>query len=1158
MGLDRPRESPLLLGSVKSNIGHVQAAAGVAGVIKMVQALRHEVLPQTLHVDAPTRHVDWAAGAVELLTEPRPWPRGERPRRAGVSSFGISGTNAHLIVEEAPRDGEFMEADQPDLAVLPWLISGKSEPAVREQAERLHSHLQAHPELAPLDVAFSLATARTRFERRAAVVGGEREQLLERLERLARGEVGSGVFEREAGRGKKTAFMFTGQGAQRAAMGAELCGVFPVFAEALDGVCAELDPHLGRSLKELLFVPKDSAQANLLEQTEFAQASLFAIELALCALLRSLGVEPDALIGHSIGEIVAAHVAGVFSLADACRLVAARGRLMGALPEGGGMLAVEAHEHELSAELEHFQDLALAAVNGPRGVVLSGPVGELDAFSEHWRERGRKTSRLRVSHAFHSHLMEPMLEEFRDLIEELRFDPPKIPIVSNSTGRMADASELTTADYWVRHVRHAVRFGEGVRSLRAAGVRRFLEVGPDGVLSAMAADCLAEQVEEPVLVAATLRAGRSESEALTAFLAEVHVDGGPVDWGALFAGRATRTVDLPTYAFQRRRYWHERWAGVGDLATVGLRAVEHPLLGAAMALAGERGWTCTAQLSLTTHPWLADHAVFGAVIVPGACLVELALAAGRELGCDLLEELTFEAPIVLPASGEVQLQIGIGEPDDAGSRRVEIHSRQQTDIADDGQQPQWICHALGALGTTVGLESPDSDRALEGLLKGAWPPEGCESLELSSFYEELAQAGLSYGPAFQGVGGAWMRDGEIFAEVTLDGPQLEEAERFGLHPALLDAALHSSLLARVGDREQDGLQLPFSVGAVRLHKGGVGALRVGISSTAEHQLSFVALDEHGEPALSIGSLRARPVESHRLQLAQGGSERLLYLDWAELVRDTVDDEGHRPEPVAIGDLGALGFDDAFEQSHRDLSELGEAMDGGGQAPDLLLVAASPRSASGDGGSALIAAAHGAVERMRVLLQDWLAEARLVDTRLTVLTRGAMGVLDGEVPDPVGAAVWGLVRAAQAEHPGRIQLLDLDPDGGAGEPPWSALLDREEPQIALRAGRAYVPRLAPVSDRDREAAPPTLDPDRTVLITGGTGGLGGLVAAHLARAHGVRHLLLVSRRGEQADGASELVARGSQSWAARRASLLAMCPNGTSLRARSRRSPRIDR
>jgi acyl transferase domain-containing protein/NAD(P)-dependent dehydrogenase (short-subunit alcohol dehydrogenase family)/acyl carrier protein len=1125
-GLDRPSEHPLRLGSIKSNIGHAQAVAGVAGVIKMVKAFEQELLPRTLHVDAPSGHVDWSKGAVKLLTEPERWPRGERPRRAGVSSFGISGTNVHMILEEAPPHDRELERDAPELPALPWLISASSEAALEDQARRLLSYVSAHPELAPMDVAFSLATGRAQLGQRAAVVGAGREQLLEGLETLARGEPGSRVVRRVAS-GGRTAFMFTGQGAQRARMGAELYERFPVFATALDEVCAELDPQLGQaSLKALMFAPEGSPESALLQRTEFTQASLFALEVALFRLCESLGVQADVLIGHSIGELVAAHVAGILSLADACLLVGARGRLMGSLPGGGGMLAVEASEDEVTAQLHDFAErLSIAAVNGPRAVVLSGDLQTLDAWATGWREQGRKVKRLSVSHAFHSPLMEPILERFHEVAEGVEFGHPEISIVSNVTGEPAEATELVTAGYWVRHVRETVRFADGIRALRASGVTRFLELGPEGVLCASARECLEhDQTGEGALLVPALRARRPETEALMVFAAEAHADGVAVDWPVLFAGRGARSTDLPLYAFQRRRFWHEPYTGAADLPAAGLAAADHPLLGAALFLADGQGWTFTGRLSLATHPWLADHAVLDTVVLPGAGLVELALSAGRHAGCELIEELTLEAPLVLVKDASVQLQVTVGESEDSGLRRVTIHSRETPPVDGSEQELEWVCHARGLLAPAAATEllQPSVQPSLQPPVQlpagEVWPPADAKAVEILSLYDDLSGVGLDYGPAFQGLTAAWRRGEETLAEVKLDRRQAGEATNFEIHPALFDAALHAGLLEMAQAPDAARLQMPFSLKGVRLHRRGASSLRVRIRRVDEHECSVAAYDELGAPVLSVDSLVARPVDAGKLRATRrAGQDPLFRMEWAAV---PLASGGGAPEHLALlGDVAEEDLDIAIDSRYADLAALREAIDGGGPVPEAVLVAATLKV--GDDGD-LAQRAHADVQRILGLLHEWLACEQVSGSRLVLLTNGAVAVTDGEAPDPAAACVWGLVRSAQSEHPGHFLLLDLPADLDAGEIPWSALLASDEPQLALRDGGARAPRLVPLHWHPDGSAP-SLDRGGTVLITGGTGGLGALVARHFAREHHVRHLLLVSRRGALAEGASELVA-----------------------------------
>ncbi|MEH1102902.1 type I polyketide synthase, partial [Micromonospora sp. CPCC 205561] len=556
-GQDREDAAPLLLGSVKSNIGHTQAAAGVAGVIKMVMAMRHGVVPPTLHVDEPSPHIDWTAGAVTLATAATPWPTADRPRRAAVSSFGVSGTNAHTIIEQAPAEVEAeAEPTAPtERTVAPVLLSARSDAALAAQAGRWAARFAADDTLRPLDVAFSSVTSRSALDRRAVLSATGRDDLLAGLRALAAGDpAGTVVVGAGSPRGQ-LAILFSGQGAQRAGMGRELYAEFPVFAAALDEVCGYLDRALPRPLREVLFAAEGSTDAELLDRTVFTQAGLFAVEVALFRLVESFGIAPDMVAGHSIGEVTAAYVAGVLSLEHASALVAARGRLMQALPSGGGMLAVAAAEADVLATLDGLADVGIAAVNGPSAVVVSGAVDALDEVERVWRDRGVRTRRLAVSHAFHSPLMEPMLARFRAVLDRLEFAAPSLPVVSNVTGALADADEIRTADYWVRHVRGAVRFADGVAALRAAGADTFLEIGPRSVLTTMVGDALPDG--NGVLAVPAQRGDRPEAHGLLAGLAGLHVHGVAVNWQPWFAETGARRVDLPTYAFQHQRYWPE-------------------------------------------------------------------------------------------------------------------------------------------------------------------------------------------------------------------------------------------------------------------------------------------------------------------------------------------------------------------------------------------------------------------------------------------------------------------------------------------------------------------------------------------------------------------------------------------------------------------------
>ncbi|MFE9324529.1 SDR family NAD(P)-dependent oxidoreductase [Nocardia sp. NPDC052278] len=1107
-GQDRGDREPVRIGSLKSNIGHTVAAAGVAGVIKMVQAMRHERLPRTLHAETPSPHVDWAAGAVRLLTEAEPWIAGDRVRRAGVSSFGISGTNAHVILEEAPAApvaaaGEDTEITVPVTALL---VSGKGEAGLRAQAERLRAWLSERPEVDIADAAYALATSRAQLDSRSVVLGRDRDELLERLADLAESGTGTGVIGGVVGPGQ-TAFLFTGQGAQRIGMGAGLYETFPVFADALDSVCAQFDPVLECSLKEVMFsgVAGGDTGVAVLDRTEFTQPALFAFEVALYRLLESFGVTANVLIGHSIGEVAAAYLAGLWSLADACRLVAARGRLMGALPEGGAMLAIAASETEVNDVVARYPGrVSVAAVNAPTALVISGDedaVGEIEArFAEH----GAKTSRLRVSHAFHSHRMEPMLAEFETVAKDLTYHRLRLPVVSNVSGRLA-GDEVTEPAYWVRQVRAAVRFAPGIETLLASGVRRFLEVGPDAVLAAMTRQTLPEDAESASVVAAAARRDHDEPQQFSTMLAHAHTSGMRVDWTPLLRRRAIRRVPLPTYAFQRQRFWlPPRPEAIGD-------TLAHPLFTGVVPVAGKDEFVFTGRFSLATHPWVADHMTYGTVVLPSAALVEFLLVAGGSIDCGVVEELTLEAPIPPSEDDEVELQVSVQEPDQAGRRQFSFYFR---------QGGEWVRNASGVL-----APSWDGDDALLDQLRDeAWPPIDAETLDPAWIPERIATvSGLEYGPALLGVSAAWQRGETVFSEVTLDTAAAPEPERFDLHPALLDLVMHAGLaglLWRDQDGDPDTGRLLFRWGGARLHQPPAQATTLRVIATARgpETISIAAIDDSGRPVVSVDAVVMRPYDVKQMRGTLAGDAAGLYeVQWTPAPTAT--------PSVSTDQMTVLGSEPVagIGTSYPSPTELAAAQ----EIPDVAIWHPEDSAAADDPG-----VVRGHLEMVLATVQAWLAEDRLADTRLVVVTANG-AALPGEAPDLAASAVWGLMRSAQSEYPGRFILLDSDPSAVAPMDDSTlvgAVLAAGEPQAAVRAGALLVPRLVRARAK-REAEPGEPFGAGTVLITGGTGGLGALVARHLVTAHGVRHLLLVSRRGETADGARELVSELSESGAA---------------------------
>ncbi|MCX4783637.1 type I polyketide synthase [Streptomyces sp. NBC_01264] len=1061
-GQGRPEGRPLYLGSLKSNIGHAQAAAGVGGVIKMIQAMEHGVLPRTLHSEQPTTHVDWDTGAISLLHEARPWPETGTPRRAAVSSFGFGGTNAHVIIEEPPAAKESTEETAEEgvaataLPVVPWTVSGKTADALRDQARRLYARLTVDLGVSPLDVGFSLATGRASLDHRAVVTGRDRGELLAGVRALAEGGSAPGLMRGERV-GGRVGFLFTGQGAQRVGMAQELYASFPVFAAAFDQVSGLLDAALGGSLREVI------ASGEGLDETGWTQPALFAVEVALFRLVESWGVRPDFVAGHSIGEIAAAHVAGVFSLQDAVRLVVARAGLMQALPRGGAMVAVQASEDEVLPLLD--SRVAIAAVNGPQSVVVSGEEAAVLAVAGKLEELGRKTRRLTVSHAFHSPLMDPMLDEFKAVASELTYAGPRIAVVSTVTGRLAEGTDLRSAEYWADQVRGTVRFADAVESLAAEGVTSYLEIGPDGVLSALAEGAVP-----------ALRRGRDEVTTLLSAVGSLFTRGVPVDWQALYAGTGARRVPLPTYAFQRRRYWLEP-RPVLEAFGNGAPTTGHPVLGSPITVAGFNQILFTSRLSLKSHPWLADHVVLGSPVLPASALVELAIHAGDLIGHPALDELNLQVPLVLPEEGNIQLQVRAGTPDDTGRHCLCLYSR-----PDDFDAP-WTMHAEGWYLTEE--------------------PEVAASLT----WDESATGRT--------------------VEIHLPDGLQADAGRYGLHPVLLQAALP----VRPDNPAAGTVPVPADWYGVRLHATGATAVKARVTETDEDSFSLQLADAAGDLVFSVKSIVFRDIPNEQFRSAVGGDstgrESLFHVDWTPATPQ----EPAEPLAWAVLDPNGTG-----ENAYPHPGAVAEALAAGTRI-DAVMLPWTPAEPDAD----QAAATHTATREALALVREWLADERLEETRLVVVTSGAVATEDGEdVTDLAGAAVWGLLRSAQSEAPDRIVLIDTDtdtdtgtgtgtgtgtdtaPGTDTGTRALSALVAAGEPQAALRGGHTFLPRLRRVHVTDAPAGRAPAWDRGTVLVTGGTGALGAVIARHLVAEHGAARLLLLSRTGEQADGVPELL------------------------------------
>jgi acyl transferase domain-containing protein/thioesterase domain-containing protein/aryl carrier-like protein len=1104
------RERPLLVGSIKSNLGHPAAAAGVAGVIKMVMALREEMLPKTLHVDRPTENVDWEAGAVELLTEARPWLAGDRPRRAGISSFGVSGTNVHVVLEEAPAESAGADAagdgeqgsGASALPLAPFVISAKSEPALRDAARDLAAQMEADPGLDSADVARALATRRPRFNRRAAVVASDRGTLLERLSALAAGSEAEGARAAAARAAGNPVFVFGGLGSQWDGMATELIDASPLFAASLRECDEALSPHCEWSVEDVL---RGAPGVPGVNEFEIGPQVLFALTVALARLWIACGVEPAGVVGHSQGEVVAAHIAGGLSLEDAARIVAVRQRLLATLT-GAAMASIGISAADLEPRLERFDGaLSIAAVNGPSASIVSGSVEPLDELLAECAAAGARARRV-AGAVVPSH--SPQVEALRgEVLAELATISPRsgrILFHSTVTGERMDTAGLD-AGYWYRNLRQTVLFEPAVRGLVEGGCRALLEVGPHPVLGIG----LRETVEdatgtEAAAVLETLRRGEGGAERFALSLGEAWAAGVNVDWDAFFAGSDAGPVKLPTYPFQRRRYWLDGMHVSGDAGGAGLLESDHPLLAAAVDSPAGDGLQLSGLISAASESWLAATTVLGEVVVPGAAHVELALAAARAAGLGGIERLELEAPLVLEGEGRHQLRVSVGETTGAGTRTVEVHSRRQPEP--DLEPEPWTRHAAG----TLAAEAVAVDAPAAAFARGEWPPTHAEALDLERIYDRLAEAGIEQGTAARCLRGAWRDGEEVLLEVALDEAARAAVDRFSVHPALLEAAAVASLELAGDDREE--LALPRCWTAVRALADGAPALRVRATDSGDG-IELLACDEAGEPVLAVESIAGEALDP--AVVSSSWRRRSLYrVEWSAAEPAPA---GSAPTVAALGQIALSGF---AGERYGDVAGLLEAVAAGAPPPDVVLVEPLPGAGAGED---LAAGARASARAGLDLAKVWAEAAALPECRLVVLTRRAVTTSPDEDPDLSAAPLWGLFASAAAEYHGRFSVLDRDLDDippAAMAPAIAA--SAGEPQLAIRGGKVLVPRFARPGPGEFESAPAPLDPEGTILITGEPLGPAGAVARHMAAEHGARRLLLVEGGGES-EGTPELIA-----------------------------------
>jgi len=1109
-GAARGAANPLWLGSIKSNIGHTQAAAGVAGMIKMVEALNHDSLPPTLNVDRPSPHIDWSAGTVRLLTDPVPWPHTDHPRTAAVSSFGISGTNAHVILQQAPATEPAEPTDHGvELGLRMWPVSARTPAALSAQADRLHQHLVRHPDLDLTDVAYSLGATRTHHSHRAVITASvasadPRDDVLDALDALRAGHPHPQLTSHHYLphlRGK-TVFVLPGQGAQYPGMGRELYEHHRVFADTVDACDDALRPFTDWSVRDVL---RQDPTAPALDRVDVVQPVLFTMMVSLAEVLASYGIVPDAVIGHSQGEIAAAYIAGVLPLPDAAKVVALRSQALSDLRGTGGMASVLLDAEQLHPRLQPWGEaLSIAAINGPSHTIISGDPAALEKFTAACDRDGVHIRHIAVDYASHSAQVESARERLLAGLAGLTPVPARIALYS-TVGQALSADPLDTttmdADYWYRNLREPVRFHDRVVERLAASECTFVELSPHPVLAPAITDTLAQaagRTQSAVVI--TLHRDRPDQDSLATALAQLHNHGHSPSWSALYPH--ARTVGLPTYPFEHRRYWLAPTPS-GDAGGLGLDRAEHPLLGAVVELAEEDRVMVSGRLSPSTQSWLVGCQINDTVVFPAAGFIEVLLRVGELTGCPVIDELVLEDALTLSEQAPTDLQILV-HPLEDGRRPFNVHSR-----TGDRHPGAWTLHARGALTAEQPAAGPPP-----------MPAPVVEALDQDDFYEPLTQQGYRYGGLFRslrGIGTDPAQPDVVYVEVGLPGGT--DVTRYGIHPALLDAALQP--LARVSDRTGEASpRIPYALNGVILYATAATQLHIELTRTGEDTFALHATDPTGAPVITIDALTLRAVSDRigRPTSAAQVSDSLFEVTWSS-VPGLPRQSAAQPPTVCTDSPERLPTSLSHGTIHTDLATLTPC-------PEQVIWQL-PRT---DGEAEPLRRLHTLNRHVLAQVQAWLARTDTAKACLIVLTRHAVSVsADDGLPDLAHAAVWALLRTVQNEHPDRIVLVDTD-DTAATEDDLLALASARptgESQLALRNGVVHIPRLArtrSLTRPDAAARSAALDPDGTVLITGGTGMLGALVAEHLVTHYGIEHLLLVSRSGPTAAGADELQQR----------------------------------
>ncbi|OBH19122.1 type I polyketide synthase, partial [Mycobacterium sp. E3247] len=1093
-GADRDPGRPLLIGSAKTNLGHLESAAGVAGLIKVVLSLQHEVLPQNLHFKNPSPHIPWDSLPVRVVDRATPWQANGRPRRAGVSSFGFTGTNAHVLIEEAPP--ETVTADPADgLAVTPapdastdrvgvFPMSARSPQALVALAQRYGSWLDSHPDVDIADVCFTAGVGRAHFEHRAALVVDSARGAREMLDELAENRLRPGVVRGECGDPPKTAWLFTGQGSQYPGMARELFDSEPVFAETVTRCAEAVDGMLPRPLLEVLF-DTDRDAAETLQHTSFAQPALFAIEMGLARLWQSWGIEPDVVLGHSVGQYAAACVADVFSLEDGARLMAERGRLFGSLPEGGRMVAVFADPEHVEDAAKRFSRVSVAAYNG-RNTVLSGPGTDLEQIVTAFSDDGIRCTWLDTSHAFHSELLEPVLDEFEAYATRLQFATPTRPLVCNRTGAVLTAETPLDAQYWRRHSRQPVQFTESVRTVAALGCSVLMEIGPQPILTASAVQAWPEHSAAPRAIA-SLRKGAGARRQISDALAAAYVAGHRPEFATVHQ-RPGRRLDLPTYPFQRRHFWPKA-SGIAGVDGPG--AAVSGILGSEKDLASG-DVVYTSRLSVKSQPWLSHHVIYGTVVVPGATYAAMALAA---VGTPAqVQNVFFYEPIILPDKSSREVQLTLHPSEDRGGWTFQVHSRPY-----GVRDAEWSLNADGTVvtgGADVEDEPVDSVDAAVERLNRTRPQQ---------LFDTFADMELAWGPTWStSLKSLWVGEGEAIGDVVVGEELAEHLGGEPVHPVLLDLCTgvafpaFPALLAATEQGAVPDLFLPLRYGGVMLAermprrfycraKWRAGGME---SETQVFDLDFV--DRDGRHLGGIREFTVKRAPREALLRGLGGDvARLLYtLGWHEVpapASSTGTGQGEKDRGTWL----VAGFDELAAElpgcipstaamGQRDWQQLfAQARENGAPITGVVW-RGSGRPGAEESSDEFAARLETDIGNLLGAVHTLLAEESVkLPGGLWIITERAVATESGERVDPVQAALWGLGRTIISEQPTlRCRLIDHDGSdeavhalGGLLSAPDTSL---EEPEVALRQGKFLASRLLPWARSGHLAVPRTGD------------------------------------------------------------------------------------